>query len=41
MDQEVNWTNIAVTFIRSFFGFFSAKRLRKSRRTNGGPTSES
>jgi len=41
MDQEVNWTNIAVTLIRSFFGFLSAKRLRKSRRRNGGPTSES
>jgi len=40
MEQEVNWTKVAETFIRSFFGFLSGRRLRKSRRTNGGPTSE-
>jgi len=41
MEQEVNWTKIAVTFIRSLFGFLSGQRMRKSRRANGGSTSES
>jgi hypothetical protein len=41
MEQEVNWTKIAVTFIRSLFGFLSGQRMRKSRRDNGGSTSES
>ena len=39
MEQEVNWTKIAVTLIKSFFGYLSGKR--KSRRVNGDSTSES
>ena len=41
MEQSVNWTKIAVTFIKYLFGYLSARRMRKSRRANGGPTSES
>jgi hypothetical protein len=41
MEQEVNWTKIAVTFIKSLFGFLSAQKVRKSRRSNGDSTSES
>jgi len=39
MEQEINWTKIAVTFIKSFFRFISGKG--KSRRTNGDSSSES
>ena len=41
MEQEVNWTKVAETFIRSFFGFLSGMRLRKSRRANGDSSSDS
>jgi len=39
MEQEINWTRIAVTFIKSLFGFLSGKG--KSRRVNGDSSSES
>jgi len=41
MDQSVNWTKIAVTFIRSLFGYLSAQKMRKSRRANGDSSSDS
>ena len=41
MDQSVNWTKIAVTLIKSLFGYLSAQKMRKSRRTNGDSSSDS
>jgi len=41
MDQSVNWTKIAVTFMRSLFGYLSGQRMRKSRRANGDSSSDS
>jgi hypothetical protein len=41
MVPETDWTKIAVTFIRSLFRYLSAQKMRKSRRGDGGPTSES
>ncbi|MEY4412707.1 MAG: hypothetical protein RL560_966, partial [Actinomycetota bacterium] len=38
MDQQINWTTIVVTFIKSFFGFISKKR--PSRRRNGDSASD-
>jgi hypothetical protein len=39
MEQEINWTKIAVTFIKSLFGYLSGKR--QSRRGDGDSTSAS
>ena len=41
MVPETDWTKIAVTFIRSLFGYLSAQKMRKSRRANGDSSSDS
>jgi hypothetical protein len=41
MVPETDWTKIAVTFIRSLFGYLSARKMRKSRRVNGDSSSDS
>ena len=41
MVPETDWTKIAVTFIKSLFGYLSAQKMRKSRRANGDSSSDS